>query len=493
VKGKKDERLSSDRKEDPEYTPLNFGYRKYALGTVPFCQRLLSLATALITARLMRVVPVGMTKRVLTESEAINGVPQAGYSRINMATSPGLPYKQWKPVGAKGKRFLFSENRDQLYRIENSYLRKAVDEYEQLARMGKRYFSLTYLNLKDERRSLAKIAEGSTRLFDCMPLHYTIVCRKYFGAFVTAMNQHATQLPSAVGIDPEGPAWTTLFRRLNRFGGKVIAGDFKEWDGRLDPDTMMRAVDVINAWYGGSEADKMARQVILEDAIYAYSLCGNTIVFKTQGLPSGMAITADFNGLCNLLYMVTAFLKMAEDAKFSLSPDMVWDYLEMTFYGDDHVLAPHPDVQHFFNFNTLKKYFSDHRITYTDALKRGGTCPDFTQLEGETSYLKRRWTRNARMPSRMNSPIEEKSLTELSNWIRKCDDQHTALYDNLNDLKAFAYQHGEVYYDETMRKLNIALQQRAAVDLSTSSTTNWTTLVDPYDHLDAKWHDGFEN
>lgn len=493
VKSKHDPRLSEDRRNDPDYTPLNEGAKKYAVPTKPFNRRALELATRFFISVLSMIRPVGGAARKLTLSEAINGVPAWGYTRLNMLTSAGWPHKRLRNpnFGTKGKRFLFeATNNEQdpekiTYKIRDPQLQKDVDEYQDNLNQKKRTFTVTYSNLKDERRGLAKITNGATRLFDCMSLPNTLMVRKYFGHWVATMNAACTSGYAAVGIDPESPDWSALYRRLNRYNGRVIAGDYKEWDGRLDPDVMMRAVEGINAWYRvhGSEdyspLDDIARQILIMDVIRTYTIYGNTVVYKDQGLPSGMAITADFNCANNFLYLLTAFYSLRPKGCEDGPEDM-----ELSLYGDDHLVAPAERIQAWFNFNTLRSYFAKHGIVYTDAMKRGGDIPDTMALADEATFLKRMFSPHPEFPDRIRAPIEQQTIEELANWIRKTLRPEDALMGNLADVQRFAYHHGRLYYQKTVDRVNNALQ---ALRGRTNEELRIHLLKEDFEEMDERW------
>jgi hypothetical protein len=499
VKTKRDPRLMLELQENPEYTPLNEGAKKYSEPTKPFHPRAVELAVRYMLSILLLVRPLGGIARKLTESEAINGVRAWGYTRLNMLTSAGWPHKRLKNpyFGTKGKRFLFENENDPededdiVYRIRDPILRQDVDNYEENLRNRKRTFLVTYSNLKDERRKLAKVLTGQTRLFDCMSLPHTMMVRKYFGAFVSTMNARCVEGHSAVGIDPEGPQWSALFRRLNRFGGNVIAGDYKQWDGKLDPEIMMRAVRVINQWYqewgvgDWSPVDDVIRQILISDVIRCYTIYGNTVVLKTQGLPSGMAITADLNSLCNALYILTAFYTLRPSVE--IRPQ---DSMEVSCYGDDHLIAIIPSILAWFNFNTLQKHFAEHGITYTDAMKRGGEVPDSEPLENGATFLKRKFVRHPMHTRYLMAPIEETTITEMANWIRKTPREMDALMSNLKDLQRFAYHHGKDYYERTVEKVNRALK---AYRRSEAAEVSWKLLEEDYEDMDLAWLEKFHS
>lgn len=491
VKTGKSMDLKQELRDDPEFTPLNEGAKKFSIPSFPFNRRSMELGYRFVRGEILKLKPVGIP-RLLNESEIINGVKAWGYQRLNMLTSAGWPHKRLRIgiLGSKGKRFLFENVNPDLegepsYRVRDHQLAKDIDVFQRNLLMGKKTFHVMYSNLKDERRSMAKIESGSTRLFDCMSLPYTFMVRKYFGAWAATMNRYCVEGYAAVGIDPEGPQWTELARRLYGNGGNVIAGDFKQWDGKLDPDVMMRACKVINAWYEAYDPNwnagqDLARESLIDDAIYAYTIYGNTVVYKNQGLPSGMAITADFNSLCNYLYMATAFYDMRPG-----DCTKNFESVECTFYGDDHILAPAWEIQKWFNFNTLQRYYLEKNITYTDALKRGGECPDFMKLYNEASYLKRRFVQHHEIPAFILAPIEEQSITELCNWVRNTLPPEDALMANLQDFKKFSYHHGRSFYDRATGIVNARLERYIIEEAPEG--THIHTITETFDEMDKQW------
>jgi hypothetical protein len=487
-----------DPRLEAPVSPMNEGAKKYAIATVPQNPTFIANALMLISATLLCYIPTGLGKRVLTIDEGINGVPAAGFARINPLTSPGLPYKRWKPAFAKGKRFLFdctNENTDRLeMRLKDKYLSLQLVEYHQQLLRGEQAFILSYSNLKDERRSLAKVSSGATRLFDCMPLHYNIECRRFFGAFIACMNQNCTKLPSAVGLNPLGPDWTALYNRLNRFGGKVIAGDYKAWDGKLDPDVMYAAVQVINEWYDDGPENARARITLVEQMIHLYTVYGNVVTLKSQGIPSGVPITADMNGLCNWFYILIALQSIAVEKGIKLNMDDLSDQLELLFYGDDHVIAPSAEIREWFSFHDVQRYFTSLGMGYTDAQKKGGEQPAFLNLADETTFLKRTFSPHPTFRTRILAPIETKTIYEEINWLRATptvEHERDAMYQNLTTVFSEAYHHGSDFYTSLQNKVNDCLSLLREADLRDSGSSQWRSLTTGWDYHNELWLDTF--
>jgi len=501
VKTGKDKRLIKDFND----TPMNVGAKKFTKTVSDFAADKLALACSYVLAVILAYRPMTDVPRVLSEHEAINGVKHMDYHRLNMKTSSGWLLKRFRPLGAKGKAWLFentSTDEEPIYRIKHPYLRKLVDDLERAYQGGKRRLTIFYANLKDERRPLAKILMGKTRLFECLSIEHTILTRKYFGMYCATMNQNAANSPFAVGLDVESPDWTRLYRRLNKNGGMVVHGDYEAWDGRLSAQVMRAGAEVINRWYSAEAVLKMrerperlmefqdeitrdnrVRLLLIEDVIECYTVYGNMVLRKEAGLPSGMAMTSDFNSLCNLIYMCTAAYSLRPSgSKLNLQD---WEF---TLYGDDNIVAPPRECQ-WFNFNTLSAFFKSHGIVYTDALKKGGIQDDYTALS-EATFLKRGFRTHERYENRMWAPIEKVVITELINWVRTGGCPREALFSNIEDALNFAYHHGKRYHDELLGKINDAIYAENV--RNPQSVPTWRTISTTFEERDQQWCANFE-
>lgn len=494
---------------DVHTTPMEKALQKFSEPIIPFSRDTLDLAEQIMFNKIDKYSPKGLGRRLLTMEEAINGVPAAGYQRINMLTSPGRPYKIYRPAGSKGKRFLFEElSQDPLVYGINEFtgrlLKERLEARWRLAKMGKRLDnSYGYSNLKDERRKLAKIEAGSTRSFDCMPLDFNLLCRIYFGAYIAAKNQNCADIPSSVGIDPTGTQWSRLYHRLNRFGGQVFAGDYKGWDGKFDGEVAHRICRNINKWYDDGPVNAKVRFVLFDEIIHTFLLAGDTLMQKSQGLPSGVIVTADLNSDENWMYFLTALIELEREERQrcieqgepeppQIDYDHIDNYVEWAFYGDDHVVAPSQEIQKWFNFTTVSAFYTRHKIGYTDAQKSGREVPPLEPLM-QTTYLKRGFVPHDRNPERILAPIDKNTIMEEINWIRKSADDVAALYQNLNTVKREAYHHGETYFNETIIKINEGLRSLRTTELSYTSESIWELLTRDYEVFDERWNEQFLN
>jgi hypothetical protein len=489
----KDPRIDRTKLSDDYLSPLQLGGEKYFEPALPFPADKVRLATTLMLRKLKTTKPTGMQLRLLTDEEVINGVPSAKYTGMDMSTSPGMPYKMGRPQGLKGKHAYFQFNEEtQLYEPDFTRDLHGINPANVLYHNMKKWecdarnnqdvdFKFNYENLKQETLPISKIEIGKTRLFSCAPLCINMLFRKYFGAFVALSNQNCHELPSSVGINPQGYGWTVLAQRLLTKGDCHVAGDYKAWDGKLLGSVMGAAVkDVINPLYrqaGGTEEDDRVRMRLIEYAIHTYTMLANTLVQKHQGNPSGIPITSDLNSVCNWLYILVAFFTLLDEHRKKgpceqckeVKSTKVHDYIEMAFYGDDHVVSVGDECRCFFNFNTIQQFFKRHGVGYTDALKRGGVSPDFEPL-AKVSYLKRGFVKIGEgAGERFLAPLELDSIKDQINWVKKSNNPTEALLQNVESAMTEFQMHGKVAYEEAARLITKGLQSLQDADLEDNS------------------------
>jgi hypothetical protein len=503
----------SDPRIDPERTPENYlspmdeACGKYAVPITPFKADLVDLGCALLKRKLQSKALRGMPMRLLTDHETINGNIQAGYTGMDMSTSPGMPWKNFRPHMSAGKHIFFKTEEDGTYiwdleaRVYGvnpaSVVLTAMTEWETEARANRDVpFSFNYENLKQETVSMEKIATGKTRTFSCTPLHLSLLFRKYFGAWIALTNQNCSTLPSAIGINPEGGEWTLLAKRLLSKGDCMIAGDYQKWDGRLSGAVMGQVVrEVVNPMYrehGGSVEDDRVREKLIEYAIHTPTLVGNALFQKHQGMPSGLPITGDVNGAANAVYLFCNFAEAyakhraqgpCENCKDLKITDF-FSIIEITVYGDDHIASVGNSARCFWNFNICREIFLSHGIGYTDSQKKGGECPDFQKLS-ELTFLKREFVEEDGL---FLAPLERESVEDQLNWIRIKLDPLEATLTNADTVMRQMVPHGRTAYDEAARKVTRGLEtiQRQILE---DSSESFTIPIYNFDLAKQEWRD----
>lgn len=305
--------------------------------------------------------------------------------------------------------------------------------------------------LKDETLKLEKIYAAKTRTFEVFPGPMALIFRKYFGAFIAANQKVCTEKPISVGINAHSIQWQQLYNRLNRFGGDVIAGDYKAWDKRLSAQAIWRAVQVINTWYGDSAENQKVRELLGYLMIHAYMLLGNEVYEKDQGLPSGVPVTGPLNSVANALYLFSAILTILEEDGVQMTDKEIIEGVEMALYGDDHVVALNAKLRKHVTFKRVQAFFANIGVVYTDAQKTDRSEFEFEKLT-DITYLKRKF---APQNGFVFAPLDKDSVEDQLNWVK--DSKEKTHFDSLaecfDSFRIESMLHGETYFTEMHRKL----------------------------------------
>nr|QKE55018.1 MAG: hypothetical protein [Picornaviridae sp.] len=512
-----DYRVSQEIK-DEGIGPISRSLNKYADKPTLFPNYSKSVAYATIAAILSSILPTNVSKRVLTFEEALNGIPRVLKS-IEVSTSVGFPWV--KMSSKKGKSSILIDVNDAFHnrQLEAHYVLntrddapfykgermsdlfvKAYDKMDNLLRRGVVPIYFAYSNMKDELVSQAKNALCKVRTFECVPLEVTILTRKYFGVFIGAMQQNCVRGCMSPGINPVGTDWTHLFNRMSRFGVKnsIIAGDYVNWDGKLMADVMMDCVELINGWYNGTKEEDAARTALMQSFINTNILVLNTVVRKGGGLPSGVPLTAPFNSLCNVYYILVAVVTLLEEGDFTnktgqdITVSLLRDEMEIATYGDDHLIAMSAQLRDFINFKNFRQFFLDHNIGYTDSQKRANVDFEFEDLT-EVTYLKRKFLPDALNPTLIRAPLAIDSITDMLHFTKKSDATSPVIVwsQRVSQFEQELSRHDEQTFKEHVRIFNAAIifMQETATTLA----ANFSQITTPYSIHQKQFYSLFGN
>lgn len=342
----------------------------------------------------------------LTIGEATFGIDGREFIQgVNMATSVGLPWKLQFP--GKGKKALI-EPRNRSIHPE---LFKAIEYRLAKARKGKMVQAVFSDHLKDEKRPIEKVHAFKTRMFSAAPVDFTIVVKMLFGNFLDWFMRKRVLNESAVGINPTSLEWHQLAEYLDAYPD-IMAGDYKDFDGRLKRILLIYAFKFANDWYGKDHPDNLARTTVSKQMIGALH-CNKGLLYYVWGAnPSGNPLTAYLNTYSNCLFQRYAYyrkfpLDLDPDA-FSFSSQV-----RMIAFGDDNVLSISPSVQHFFYPAAVAQVADEVGMCYTsDDKTELGT--EFRKLS-DVTFLKRRFVRDP-IEKMFIGPLDLNTILEIPNW-----------------------------------------------------------------------------
>lgn len=384
-------------------------------------------------------------QRVLTNMEAVAGIeldPNA--PGITRTTSAGFPLA--REARGKGKQPWLG--------IDDYLLPEEVEEMmieiEDNARQGKRTPTIWTDTLKDERRPLAKVQEGKTRVFSAGPMCYTLVFRKYFLGFAAHCARNRVTNEIAVGTNPRSMDWHDIAERVQSKGKKVIAGDFSNFDGTLVSEILWATLDIINRFYDDGPENAFIREVLWTEIVNSVHVFDNSVYIWTHSQPSGCPLTAIINSIYNSLsmryvWMITVPVEYQNMKSFN-------EHVAMISYGDDNLVNIAEALIKYFNQITIARGYTTLGMTYTDEAK-SGELVEHRSIE-EVSFLKRTFLRDGTASYR--APLALDTILEMVNWVRGDLDNEEKTRENMETAAEELSLHPDCVFNEWISKFKTA-------------------------------------
>nr|QKN89029.1 MAG: polyprotein [Riboviria sp.] len=370
--------------------PLSLGISKYSQTLKPFPLELRKIVNEHMRAELHTFKRL-RRPTLLTDTETITGIPafENAFEPLPMKTSPGWPYINTRPRGEVGKRYLFDINGSGL--ITDSLLQEKYIYREQEARKGERVESIWIDCMKDERRKLAKIQSGSTRIFTIGPVDFSMLCRKYTQDFTEALKASRSFSHCKLGIDCQSLEWTELYHYLSSFSDCMIAGDFSRFDGTVHAELIEDYYDDVDYFYKAfgdwNEGDRKVRKVLADETCNTIHLAKDEFYMTHGGNKSGNPATTPLNSRVNYRYMALAWLLLARRLRLTKYYTMASfaQNVRVACFGDDNILAVKKEVIEWYNQESISECLEEYGIIYTNESKTGVT--KFKKLS-ECTFLK---------------------------------------------------------------------------------------------------------
>jgi len=394
-------------------------------------------------------------QRILTYDEALLGVDGDEFlAPINRSTSMGYPYAS-TIVQPRGKRKAFGDDEWTMNTDLAKQIRVDVEILLQNCRDGKQtgvYWSDT---LKDERRPIAKVDAGKTRVFCGGPVHFTIAFRQYFLGFAAWIMHNRNHNEVSVGTNVFSGDWNDIVRKLasraqTRKGMNVVAGDFSNFDGSLSSQILWAILDMINDWYDDGEENRQIRNVLWMNIVHAIHINRNVIYQTTHSQPSGCPITAILNSLYNSVIVRIAYIFCAESHFQETGEDFrsmksFAEFVAMVSYGDDNIVGICERIIDWFNQVTITAALALIGHEYTDEAKTGIIVP-FRDIS-EIAYLKRSFVWNPRV-NRYIAPLNLDVIREIVQWTKHGTLEHTITLANLDVTMRELSLHDSIVFNE---------------------------------------------
>jgi len=401
--------LSRIRVDGVLVDPLEKGLRKCGVPTKHIDENVLDSACISFSSKLYDNIDP-RHKTVLTHEESISGLPNDNYAEpINRRSSPGWPWIN-DAKGTLGKTKWLGDGEEYIY--DNEELCQAINLRIENAKKGIRTPTYWIDTLKDERRPLEKVALGKTRVFAAGAMDYVIAFRRYFLGFNAHIMKEKIDNEIAVGINVYSPDWCRLGKYLQRQGQKVIAGDFSNFDGTLNPQILHKICDLINDWYDDGEENARVRKVLWEEIVSSHHIFEDNVYSWTHSQPSGNPATVIINSCYNSISMRVVWLNIMKNTPF---PSLAHfnKYVNMISFGDDNVLNINDEVIAYFNQITIAEGYADIGMTYTDEGKTGELVSH--RSLSDVKFLKRGFYETE---GTILAPLDLDVIMEMCLWVK---------------------------------------------------------------------------
>lgn len=441
----------------PENThPLAHSINKFGRNVIK-CMPTVILDEAVdATARMIKA-KLRRPLRELSLEESILGLKEEGFEKINLKTSPGLPWiwdrklpgkRDWIQIGEGGEIDLL-----------DPVVKHVFEFHDRLLNQGVIPANSFYEFPKDELRPIDKVIGPPmrTRSISVMSFVFSLLYRKYNLDLEAALHTMADgTFPLCVGINPMSSAWHHMYEELSRRNHEGLDFDISNWDGHF-PGWLFEAVTkVTDECYGKTSTPRLALNL---NACYGYTNFADLVLQKNRGMPSGFAGTANTNTVGHFIVFYCFYIILCRRSKINYSLDDFLHYIAVFFYGDDVIF-------------TIDEYYLRLGITpcsfielyrefgwpITSAAKNSN--PDVPRPIVDLQFLKRSFQPDPLMGfAIVYGKIDRTVIHDLLHWQRKTPNDIEQLYININEALEFSYCHGREYYNFVLNSVNIILRR----------------------------------
>nr|AXI69355.1 ORF1 protein [Mink calicivirus] len=403
----------------------------------------------------------------IPKTDEVLGMTEA-FFKLNHDTSCG-PY-----IGGRKKDHINSETKE----ISKQLLDHLSERWE-VASKGLAIPHEYAVGLKDELRPVEKIAEAKRRLiWGCDVAVATVAAAAFKSVSDSIMAMHEIGFIQ-VGINMDGPAIETLFKRLYPSGHQRYCVDYSKWDSTQPPNVTSESLDILKHFSANHPIVDSAVATLSSPAIAVF----DGVSFKTSGgLPSGMPLTSILNSLNHCLLVGCAIIQALEYRGIDVNWN-IYDSIDMFTYGDDGVYIVPPLVDSVMPavFDNLKTY--GLKPTRTDKSNQPiEPVPQGVPVE----FLKRSFVRNE---NGIRALLDRNSLLRQfyyikgknsMNWTEPPSEINVSSRSaQLWNVCLYASQHGPEFYSKVADLMNRAIDYEGLV-IETPSYLEAVTRYNAY-------------
>jgi len=378
-------------------------------------------------------------RTLLTLYESIHGYNRLG--PINSGTSPGYP--MILPNHENLKKSYYKEVSENIDFNDNKTLKRVAEVVSECLlkyKSGIRVLWIYKDTGKDEKLDILKVLDDKLRLFSASPWILLILMRMYFGAFMADFIDMSISVGSAVGVNPYSDQWSSIAKNLLKFSFDpkipcIGAGDYKNFDGHEQPYIMNGILDIIQDWYGYSDAESThIRSCLWAEITNSKHIFRDEFYVWSSSLPSGNPLTTLVNTMYNnIVFRVSFGVAGLPIMEFN-------DHVFMICLGDDVTFTVSSKYSEVFNEMNLPEFMLKCGMTYTTETKNSASYK-FRKIT-EVEFLRRSF-RFDKTHNTWLAPLRESSIIETQNWTKKGLNGTQITVDNISwALREFSL-HGE--------------------------------------------------
>jgi hypothetical protein len=270
-----------------------------------------------------------MGRRVLTQEEAIRGVPGI-LSSINTATSPGYPLVISKRLKGKTDHIRISSEdywvSDMFQSLLDDRL-KQMETYDGTSEIDHRFIGY----LKDETLSKKKIDEVRTRMIFCNSAVSAVAFRMKVGSLLAAFTNSWQRVPISIGMNPNSWDFDDIYQNLSKVGDRFLSADFKSFDQRHVRVIRERAYKLLRDLLGDLVTDEEWNFIYDHETKSPLQIKDKLYWIKSNHF-SGCFFTTILNCLVSEAYIRYCFTR--------LDPDLIyWRDYRIKTLGDDNIIS----------------------------------------------------------------------------------------------------------------------------------------------------------
>jgi len=455
--------------------PLDIALSSYCTPDVMIPPAKLEAARSSLFDMLMNCSPHPVDKTVYSFEEGVLGDgPGSEFASVPRVKSAGFPYNVMPGITSKCRFFGTGDD----YNLDNPECEKLKEECATVIRNAENGIRMTHVftdSLKDERRSLAKVASGKTRMFSGSPTPLLIVSRQYFGAFQKWIVRNRILNGIAIGINEYSSDWDLVARRLLQFGPmkNVGAGDYQGFDQKHKPAIMWEILKIIEDWYGYEDPKATrVREILWYELVNSRHVVKGHLVAWPSSMPSGHPLTALVNCLYNHMLFRLCWIDLINPIRMDAHSFNKCAYL--IAMGDDNVFAVRAEYAEIFNEANLQRVMRSYGEVYTPEDKELTNFGHQLRSLEEVTFLKRRF-RFARNLGRYVAPLDLDAILDILNWNRSganvLGDTEEAVRNVLCELTL----HGPEVFEYWKRRILSAIE--GTIGISHPEVTSYAVLL----------------